>query len=126
MDYQQLGSYIHELQESGFDYRRLQVQYYKKFATPLFALTIALISVPFGFLVGNRGAMAGVGVSIGLAITPGIGTLFEQMGNVGYLQPYVAAWRAEYALFSGWSLFDTAHAQLTSTARRSLPITSVT
>jgi LPS export ABC transporter permease LptG len=100
MNYKELGQYIHDLKESGFDTVRLQVQYYKKFTTPIFALTIALISVPFGFLVGNRGAMAGVGVSIGLAMTYlGVGTLFEQMGNVGYLQPYVAAWAPD-TLFS--------------------------
>lgn len=100
MNYEQLGRYIEGLKENGFDTVRLQVQYYKKFTVPLFALTIALISVPFGFLVGNRGAMAGVGVSIGLAITYlGIDTLFEQMGNVGYLQPYVAAWAPD-TLFS--------------------------
>jgi len=100
MNYVELGRYIAELKESGFETGRLQVQYYKKFATPLFALTIALISVPFGFLVGNRGAMAGVGVGIGLAMTYlGIGTLFEQMGNVGYLRPDVAAW-APNTLFS--------------------------
>ncbi len=41
-------------------------------------------SVPFGFLVGNRGAMAGVGVSIGLAMAYlETNTLFEQMGNLG-------------------------------------------
>ena len=96
---------------------RLQVQYYKKFTAPLFALTIALISVPFGFLVGNRGAMAGVGVSIGLAIAYlGIGTLFEQMGNVGYLQPYVAAW-APNTLFSlAGAVSDPANAKLTKSA----------
>ena len=100
MNYVELGRYIDDLKESGFDTVRLKVQYYKKFATPLFALTIALISVPFGFLVGNRGAMAGVGVSIGLAITYlGIGALFDQMGNVGYLGPEVAAW-APNTLFS--------------------------
>jgi LPS export ABC transporter permease LptG/LPS export ABC transporter permease LptF len=100
MNYLQLASYIQELQQAGFDTVRLQVQYYKKFTTPLFALTIALISVPFGFLVGNRGAMAGVGVSIGLAIAYlGIGSLFEQMGNVGYLRPDVAAWAPD-TLFS--------------------------
>jgi LPS export ABC transporter permease LptG/LPS export ABC transporter permease LptF len=100
MNYKELGRYIQDLKDSGFDTVRLQVQYYKKFTTPLFAMTIALISVPFGFLVGNRGAMAGVGVSIGLAMTYlGIGTLFEQMGNVGYLQPYVAAWAPD-TLFS--------------------------
>lgn len=100
MNYVELGRYIKDLNESGFDTVTLQVQYYKKFAAPLFALTIALISVPFGFLVGNRGAMAGVGVSIGLAIAYlGIGTLFEQMGNVGFLRPDVAAW-APNTLFS--------------------------
>jgi LPS export ABC transporter permease LptG len=100
MNYVELGQYIKGLHEAGFDTQTDQVQYYKKFAMPLFALTMALISVPFGFLVGNRGAMAGVGVSIGLAIAYlGIGTLFEQMGNVGYLGPEVAAW-APNALFS--------------------------
>lgn len=100
MNYVELGQYIKDLHEAGFDTLTLQVQYYKKFAMPLFALTMALISVPFGFLVGNRGAMAGVGVSIGLAIAYlGIGTLFEQMGNVGYLGPEVAAW-APNTLFS--------------------------
>jgi lipopolysaccharide export LptBFGC system permease protein LptF len=100
MNYQELASYIQDLHKAGFDTVRLEVQYYKKFTTPLFALTIALISVPFGFLVGNRGAMTGVGVSIGLAIAYlGIGNLFEQMGNVGYLQPDVAAWAPD-TLFS--------------------------
>jgi LPS export ABC transporter permease LptG len=100
MNYVELGAYIKDLKDAGFDTVTLQVEYYKKFAVPLFALTMALISVPFGFLVGNRGAMAGVGVSIGLAIAYlGISTLFEQMGNVGYLRPDVAAW-APNALFS--------------------------
>ncbi len=100
MNYLELAAYIKELKKSGFDTVRLQVQYYKKFTTPLFALTIALISVPFGFLVGNRGAMAGVGVSIALAITYlGAEQLFVQMGNVGYLPPVVAAWAPD-TLFS--------------------------
>jgi len=47
---------------------KLQVQFYKKFSVPLFALIMAAISVPFAFLTGNRGAMAGVGVSFGIAI----------------------------------------------------------
>jgi LPS export ABC transporter permease LptG len=100
MNYKALGDYIQGLHEAGFETQALQVEYYKKFAMPLFAFTMALISVPFGFLVGNRGAMAGVGVSIGLAIAYlGISTLFEQMGNVGYLRPDVAAW-APNTLFS--------------------------
>jgi lipopolysaccharide export LptBFGC system permease protein LptF len=93
MNYEQLGSYVRYLQDHGFDTEKLQVQYYKKFAVPVFAFIMALISVPFGFLVGNRGAMAGIGVSIGVAMAYyAIQALFEQMGNVNYLPADVAAW----------------------------------
>jgi len=33
------------------DTRKLQVQYHLKFANPLFTLIMAMIAVPFGFLV---------------------------------------------------------------------------
>lgn len=93
MNFLDLGAYIRDLQQSGFDTVRLRVQLYKKFSVPLFALIMAMISVPFGFLVGNRGAMAGVGVSIGIAMSYwGIGQLFEQIGNANQLPPGVAAW----------------------------------
>ena len=85
----ELGSYIKDLQASRFDTIKLQVQYYKKFAAPPFVLIMALISIPFGFLVGNRGAMAGIGVSIAIAMAYlGVGQLFEQVGNVNYLPPH--------------------------------------
>ena len=100
MNYDELGQYVKYLQDRGFDTVKLQVQYHKKFAVPVFALIMALISVPFGFLVGNRGAMAGIGVSIAIAMAYlGIDRLFEQMGNVNYLPAAVAAWTPD-ALFS--------------------------
>ncbi|MCU1329279.1 MAG: permease YjgP/YjgQ family protein, partial [Bryobacterales bacterium] len=100
MNYSELGNYLHYLQERGFDTVSLQVQYYRKFAVPAFALIMALLSIPFGFMVGNRGAMAGIGVSIGIAMAYlGVGQLFEQMGNVNYLPPVIAAWAPD-ALFS--------------------------
>jgi len=100
MNYEELGSYIGDLQKSGFDTVKLRVQYYKKFAVPFFALIMALITIPFGFLVGNRGAMAGIGISVAVAMTYlGIGQFFEQVGNVNYLPPVVAAWAPD-ALFA--------------------------
>ena len=60
MNFQQLASYIRDLQRSGIDTITLQVRFYRKFAVPLFALVMALISVPFAFLAGTRGATAGV------------------------------------------------------------------
>ncbi len=100
MNYRQLETYIEDLARSGFDTVRLRVQYHKKFSVPLFALIMAMLSVPFGFLVGNRGAMAGIGVSLGVAIAYwGVNHLFEQIGNVNQLPPALAAWSPD-ALFS--------------------------
>jgi LPS export ABC transporter permease LptG/LPS export ABC transporter permease LptF len=93
MNFEELAGYIRELRQSGFDTVRLRVQFHKKFAVPLFALIMALISVPFAFLTGNRGAMAGVGVSLGIAIAYwSVGQLFEQVGNINQLPPTLAAW----------------------------------
>jgi LPS export ABC transporter permease LptG/LPS export ABC transporter permease LptF len=93
MNYQQLAGYIRELQRSGIDTIALQVSFYRKFALPLFALVMALISVPFAFLTGNRSAMAGVGVSFAIAIAYWtIGKIFEQLGDVNLLPATLAAW----------------------------------
>jgi len=93
MNFTQLASYIKELGESGFDTVHLRIQLQKKFSVPLFAFIMALISIPFAFLTGSRGAMAGVGVSLGIAVAYwGIGQLFEQIGNVNQLPAALAAW----------------------------------
>lgn len=107
MNFHQLWEYIQTLQQSGLDTTRLQVQYHKKFAVPLFAFIMALLSVPFAFMTGNRGAMAGVGVSIGIAIAYWtISTAFEQVGNVGQLPPALAAWSPDalFSLIGAWLL----------------------
>ncbi|MCU1258712.1 MAG: permease YjgP/YjgQ family protein, partial [Bryobacterales bacterium] len=100
MNYIELQSYIRDLKQSGFDTVPLQVQLHKKFSMPMFALIMAMISVPFGFLVGRRGAMAGIGVSIAVAMAYwGVDKFFEQLGNVNHLPPAVAAWAPD-ALFA--------------------------
>jgi lipopolysaccharide export LptBFGC system permease protein LptF len=81
------------LRQSGFDTVRLQVQYHKKFAVPLFAVIMALLSIPFSFAAANRGAMAAIGVSFGIAIAYWVvSQLFEQVGNVNQLPAVLAAW----------------------------------
>lgn len=105
MNYAELASYMRSLQESGFDTVKLHVQYYKKFAVPVFALIMALISIPFGFLVGNRGAMTGIGVGMAVAMTYlATGVLFDQFGNVNLLPAAIAAWAPD-ALFSVAGLY---------------------
>ncbi len=93
MNFQELQAYIGQLQQSGFDTVALQVQFHKKFSVPLFALIMAIVSIPFAFVAGNRGAMAGVGLSFGIAIAYwSVGQLFEQVGNLSQLPARVAAW----------------------------------
>jgi|SRR5579863_9098 len=94
MNFHELQAEIADLKQSGFvDTIALQVQLQKKFSTPLFALILAIVSVPFAFKGGNRGAMGGVGVSIAIYIAySGLDYLFEQVGNLNQLSPAMAAW----------------------------------
>lgn len=105
MNFQALAKYIKDLKESGLDTIRLQVQYHKKFAVPLFALIMAVISIPFAFVAGNRGAMTGVGISFGIAIAYwSLNQLFEQVGDLNQLPAAMAAWSPD-AIFSMAGLY---------------------
>jgi lipopolysaccharide export LptBFGC system permease protein LptF len=93
MNYLELQAYIAELQQSGFNTTRFQVQYFKKFSMPLFAFILALVSVPFALRANNRGAMSGVGISFAIFIAyQSVQQLFEQVGNLGQLPADIAAW----------------------------------
>ena len=95
MNFLQLDKYIRDLQQSGYGYDTVsyEIQLYRKFSLPLFALIMAMIGVPFGFLVGNRGAMTGIGVSIAIALSyQATSKLFEKVGEINELTPAVAAW----------------------------------
>ena len=105
MNYQELETYIQDLEHRGFDTTQFRVQYHKKFSTPLFALIMALIAVPFAFASSRGGAMPAVGVSIFIAIAYiAVNQLFEQMGNLNQLPADVAAWAPD-ALFALFALY---------------------
>jgi lipopolysaccharide export LptBFGC system permease protein LptF len=102
MNFRELAEYIAELRQSGFNTVQLRIQYYRKFTVPLFVLILAMISVPFAFLTGNRGALAGVGVSFGIAIAYWSGNqLCEQVGNINQLPAAAAAWAPNAVFFLG-------------------------
>ena len=99
MNWRELRAYISDLTQRGFDTVRLQVQLHKKLAFPLFAVSMAVLAIPFSLVAGHRGALAGVALSIGLAIAYyAINALFEQLGRAGQLTPLIAAW-APSAIF---------------------------
>ncbi len=93
MSYDELRSYIHDLQQSGFDVVRLRVQLQKKIAYPLITLVMAILAVPFALSAGKRSAIAGVATAIGIGVVYWtVSGLFEAMGNLSQLPPAVAAW----------------------------------
>ena len=93
MNFLELDAYIRNLKQHGYNAAKFQVQYYRKFAKPLAALVLAMIAVPFAFMVGSRGAMTGIGVSLIISIAyRGTEPLFARIGEQGLLEPAVAAW----------------------------------
>jgi LPS export ABC transporter permease LptF/LPS export ABC transporter permease LptG len=107
MNYQELRRYIHDLQQSGFEVVRLRVQLEKKFAFPMVALVMAVLAVPFSLQAGRRGTVAGVAVAVGIALVYWtVSGLFEAMGNISELPPFLAAWSPDliFALLGGYMI----------------------
>jgi LPS export ABC transporter permease LptF/LPS export ABC transporter permease LptG len=105
MNYEQLKSYIHDLQQSGFEVVRLRVQLQKKIAFPVITFVMALLAIPFSLSAGKRGAVAGVATAVGIAAVYSlVSGSFEAMGNVSQLPPVLAAWSPDviFALVGGY------------------------
>ncbi|MGC1298001.1 MAG: LPS export ABC transporter permease LptG [Alloacidobacterium sp.] len=93
MSFNELQQYIRDLRQSGLDTMRLRVQLNRKVAYPLITLVMAVLAVPFALSMGRRGALAGIGVAIGMAIAyMFVDGMFEAMGNVNMLPAFLAAW----------------------------------
>ena len=107
MDWFELRSYIDKLRHSGFDVARFSVQLYKKLSFPLIAPVVILLAIPFSILVGSRGAVGGLALGVGLAVIYwATAALFEAMGGVGQLPPFLSAWSPDLIfLFCGLYFF---------------------
>jgi LPS export ABC transporter permease LptG/LPS export ABC transporter permease LptF len=93
MNYNELSRYISDLNQSGFDTKRLSVQLNRKLAYPLITLIMAVLAIPFAFSVGKRGSLAGIATAIGLAIAYWVvDGIFQAMGNVNTLPAVLTAW----------------------------------
>jgi len=107
MNYQELRRYIRDLQQSGFDVVRLRVQLEKKFAFPMITLVMAVLAIPFSLAAGRRGTVTGVATAVGIALVYWtVSGLFEAMGNISQLPPFLAAWAPDliFALLGGYMI----------------------
>jgi LPS export ABC transporter permease LptF/LPS export ABC transporter permease LptG len=95
MTYGELRRYASEVRRMGFEATRLRVDLGGKLAFPLVSLVMTLLAVPFAFLMGKKGTLAGIGVSVVLAIGYwGAFAVLRSLGYAGALTPFLAAWGA--------------------------------
>ena len=92
MTFLELSDYIEELKRSGYDVIGLEVARWAKLSFPLAAVITVLISVPFSFTPGKKGALYGIGIAIAIGLTYYIATrCFVFMGEAAMLPPFMAA-----------------------------------
>ncbi len=102
----QIGEYIADIREKGYDATKYIVEKHAKLAFPLISLVMPLIAIP----MGNRSSRSG-GAMVGVAVALVIGGLFWFMfsmglafGRAGRLPPELAAYGA-HAIFASVGLF---------------------
>jgi len=105
MNSSELREYIRYLRNSRSDPLRYQAQLYNNYAFPFSCLVMVFIAIPFSFLMGNRGALFGIGIAVGISMVYwGALGIFSSLGTTGAIAPPIAAF-APLVLFSLISLF---------------------
>jgi LPS export ABC transporter permease LptF/LPS export ABC transporter permease LptG len=102
MGYTGLREHTKQLEASGFDVVAQRVALARKLAFPFVTVVMTLIAVPFAVTIGRSGAMGGIAVGIGLAITYWtVISVFAAIGTGGALPPVLAAWAPNLLFASG-------------------------
>jgi LPS export ABC transporter permease LptF/LPS export ABC transporter permease LptG len=103
MNSKELKRYIEFLKRSNSDPLRYQAQLYYNYAFPLSSLVMVFIAIPFSFLMGNRGALFGIGIAVGISMLYwGTLGIFSSMGAMAVMSPLLSAF-APLVLFSAIS-----------------------
>ena len=90
-----LRRYAAEVRSMGFPAVRLRAEAAQKVALPFVSLIMALLAVPFGFRMGRKGNLVGVGLSVVIAMAYwGTFAVFRSLGGAGVLTPFLGAWGA--------------------------------
>ena len=92
MNSRELKEYIRYLQKNHSDPLRYKAQLYNNYAFPFSSLVMVFIAIPFSFLMGNRGALFGIGIAVGISMTYwGVLGIFSSIGATGVFSPLLSA-----------------------------------
>ena len=90
-----LRRYAGEVRAMGFPAVRLRAEAAQKIALPFVSLVMALLAIPFGFRMGRKGTLVGIGISVVIAMAYwGTFAVFRSLGDAGALTPFLGAWGA--------------------------------
>src|SRR5881296_2454485 len=102
MTYMELKRYVDELKQSGFDVTNLMVDLYRKLSFPLVSFIMVIIGIPFSFTTGRKGAFYGIGLCVVVGIIYwSTFELFDKLGGINRLSPFIAAWFPNLIFGSG-------------------------
>ena len=107
MSFADLKRYAAEVRALGLPAGRLRAELAQKVALPFVSVIMALLAVPFGFSMGRKGALVGVGLSVVIAMAFwGTYAVFRSLGYAGVLPPALGAWGASliFGLAGLWGL----------------------
>ncbi len=105
MNIKGLKTYIGYLRRTNSDTVRYEAKLYYKYAFPLSSLIMVLLAIPFAFLMGNKGAVYGIGFAVGFSMIywSAFG-IFSALGSAAIMSPFISAF-APILIFSTVSLY---------------------
>lgn len=107
MDSFELARFVRLRRQAGADVAAISTGLYQKSSVALTPLLLTLVGLPFAFRFGKRGAVAGIGVALLLALVYLVlDTALGKAGQTGSLPPLLAAWGTNlfFSLGAGWGL----------------------
>ncbi len=97
MSYKELKAFIQEVRTNGGDPNQWLVDLYLKISVPFASFIIVLFGAPLSSRKRRGGAMTGFGISLAICFVYfGIVKTFQAMGHNGHIQPFFAAWVANF------------------------------
>jgi LPS export ABC transporter permease LptG len=101
MTFGQLRRHIQDLSQSGFSITASRVTLQERVAFPMVTVVMTILGVPFGAMVGRRGALYGIGLATILGSAYWLlNTFFLAVGQAELLRPELAAWAANILFLS--------------------------
>ncbi|MEW5807786.1 MAG: LptF/LptG family permease [Acidobacteriota bacterium] len=109
MSYFELRKYVQNMELAGYDTSSLRVGLHEKISFPLTSLIMVLISIPFAFLIGKKGSLYGVGISLLIIIVYwAVFAISSALGLEGILPPFLSAWAPNiiFGLAGIWGIIN--------------------